>query len=140
MGRIILGIAGFSGSGKTTLIEKLIPVLKNEGYRIAVIKHDAHDFEMDREGKDTFRFKKAGVDTVMISSRVKSAMISDIVQSLDKMIADAYERGADIVLVEGYKYENIPKLFVLSKRCGYEVPEEIKGCVAIASDDTDKVR
>ena len=71
----VIGIEGFSGSGKTTLTEKLIPYFKSKGYMIAVIKHDAHGFDMDREGKDTFRFTAAGADLVMISSETRSTRI-----------------------------------------------------------------
>ncbi|MBR6469408.1 MAG: cyclic pyranopterin monophosphate synthase MoaC [Lachnospiraceae bacterium] len=135
---MVFGIAGFSGSGKTTLIEKLIPILKNDGFSVAAIKHDAHDFDMDREGKDTYRFTAAGADTVMISSQTGSAVLSNSPEDLDDMIMDAYVRGADIVLVEGYKNADIPKIFVLTNRCGYSIPGDIKKCVAIAADDMEK--
>ena len=74
--RTVFAFSGFSGSGKTTLIEKLIPVFKRRGYRVAVIKHDAHDFEIDKEGKDTYRFREAGADRVYISSSQKSARMN----------------------------------------------------------------
>ena len=135
---MVFGIAGFSGSGKTTLIEKLIPILKNDGFSVAAIKHDAHDFDMDREGKDTYRFTAAGADTVMISSQTGSAVLSNSPEDLDDMIMDAYVRGADIVLVEGYKNADIPKLLVLTNRCGYSIPDDLKNCVAIAADDMEK--
>ncbi|MBR5408279.1 MAG: cyclic pyranopterin monophosphate synthase MoaC [Lachnospiraceae bacterium] len=135
---MVFGIAGFSGSGKTTLIEKLIPILKNDGFSVAAIKHDAHDFDMDREGKDTYRFTAAGADTVMISSQTGSAVLSNSPEDLDDMIMDAYVRGADIVLVEGYKNADIPKLLVLTNRCGYSIPDDLKNCVAIAADDLEK--
>jgi len=70
----VLSIVGKSDSGKTTLIEKLIPELKHRGYRVGTIKHDAHRFEMDHEGKDTYRHFHAGADTVLISSAEKMAM------------------------------------------------------------------
>lgn len=138
MDRVVMGIAGFSGSGKTTLIEKLIPIFKDKGYNIAVIKHDAHDFDMDREGKDTYRFTAAGADTVMISSGSGSAVLAKYPESLDEMIGDAIRRNADIVLVEGYKYEKIKKIFILSKRTGYDFPHDITDCTAIVTDDREK--
>lgn len=131
---VVMGIAGFSGSGKTTLIEKLIPVLKKDGFRVAVIKHDAHDFDMDREGKDTYRFTAAGADVVMISSASRSAVLSESPVNLEEMIEDAEKRGADIILVEGYKHASIPKLFVLTGRSGYNIPEDVAGCVGIVTD------
>ena len=134
----VVGFSGFSGSGKTTLIEKLIPLLKKKGLKVAVIKHDGHDFEMDREGKDTYRFAKAGADTVMISSVSKSARLSSRTMSLEEMLEDAH--GADIILVEGYKYADIKRIGVTSKRCGYELPEEAGIYLAVACDDTEKFK
>ena len=129
----VLGFSGFSGSGKTTLIEKLIPLLKKKGLKVAVIKHDGHDFEMDREGKDTYRFSKAGADTVMISSVSKSSRLCSRSMTLEEMLADA--GNVDIILVEGYKYADIPRIGVTSERGRYELPEEPFVYRAIACDD-----
>ncbi|MCR5651149.1 MAG: cyclic pyranopterin monophosphate synthase MoaC [Lachnospiraceae bacterium] len=104
----VLGFSGYSGSGKTTLIEALIPHLKKKGFKVAVIKHDVHEFTMDREGKDTYRFTQAGADEVMISSHTRSAKISERPRTLNEMISSA--SGFDIVLVEGYKAADIPKI------------------------------
>ena len=134
----VVGFSGFSGSGKTTLIEKLIPLLKKKGLKVAVIKHDGHDFEMDREGKDTYRFSKAGADTVLISSVSKSARLGNQSRSLEEMIKDAHD--ADIILVEGYKYADIPRIGVTSKRSNYELPEEAGIYLAVACDDTEKFK
>ena len=76
----IISIVGKSDSGKTTLLEKLIAEIKNRGYHIGTIKHDTHGFDIDREGKDTWRHKKAGASTVAISSPTKVAIIKDINQ------------------------------------------------------------
>src|SRR3990170_4407238 len=73
----IVSIVGTSDSGKTTLLEKLIPELIKKGYRVATIKHDVHGFDVDREGKDSWRHKKAGARTTIISSPEKIAVISD---------------------------------------------------------------
>lgn len=131
--RAVLGFAGYSGSGKTTLIEKLIPILKERGYKVAVIKHDVHDFKMDEEGRDTYRFGRAGADTVMISSGSHSARLSNRPFSLEEMLDDA--DGADIVLVEGYKRADIPKVFVTSISTGYETAGEVSEYRAVISDD-----
>ena len=133
---MVLGFSGFSGSGKTTVIERLIPEFKKNGIRVAVIKHDAHDFDMDREGKDTYRFSAAGADIVMISSGSKSARLSGSPSSLEDMIHDAGD--ADIVLVEGYKHADIPKIAVTGLYAGYELPEPEEGYLAIVSDDISK--
>ncbi len=135
---LVIGFSGFSGSGKTTLIEKLIPLLKKKGLKVAVIKHDGHDFEMDREGKDTYRFGRAGADTVMISSATKSAKLSNCAMTLEDMLKEAGD--AHIILVEGCKYADILRIGVASKRTGYELPEEPAVYKAIASDDIDRFK
>ena len=132
----VLGFAGYSGSGKTTLIERLIPVLKEKDLTIAVIKHDAHDFDIDREGKDTFRYSTAGADEVMISSGTRHARLSARPYSLKEMLEDS-ER-ADIVLVEGYKHEHIKRIGVASTRTGFKLPQEPCVYSAIACDDVSK--
>ena len=144
MRKKVLAFSGYSGSGKTTLIEKIIKRLKDDGYRVAVIKHDAHDFDMDREGMDTYRFAEAGADTVMISSANRSARISERSRSIDEMLTEAGD--VDIVLIEGYKDSDIPKMFIVSKETGYVFQAGknknggtqnacIKGCIALVADD-----
>ena len=131
--RPVLGFSGYSGSGKTTIIEKIIKRLKNLGYRVAVIKHDVHDFEMDKEGKDTFRFSEAGADEVFISSGEKSARISSFPRSMEEMISECGH--ADIVLIEGYKYADIKKIAVTSEKSGYAFPCSGDSLEAVVTDD-----
>ena len=108
----ILCIAGRSQTGKTTLIEKLIPVLKNRGYRIGTIKHSHHIFEMDKTGKDSWRHKDAGAETVIIVSPGKIAMVkSDHEGTLDSLVN--YFSDMDLVITEGYKGEAKPKIEVV---------------------------
>ncbi len=128
-----LGIAGYSGGGKTTLIEKLIPVLKSRGIKVAVVKHDAHGFQMDHEGKDTYRFSAAGADRVMISSAVSGfAEIDKSPRSLEEMLRGIDDM--DIVIVEGYKGADIPKLYVMTERNEYREPDDIAKAEAIITD------
>lgn len=105
----IISVVGKSKSGKTTLIEKLIPELKKRGYRIGTIKHAAHDFDMDKKGKDSWRHKAAGADTVIIASREKIVMVKDEnivrLESIGKYFDDV-----DLVITEGFKKENRPKI------------------------------
>ena len=112
----ILSIVGKSDSGKTTLIEKLVPELTRRGYRVATVKHDVHGFEVDREGKDSWRHKQAGAHTVVISSPNKVALIRDVEKDLtlgeirEKLIQDV-----DLILSEGYKKDVQPKIEVFRK-------------------------
>ena len=108
----IICIAGRSQTGKTTLIEKLIPVLKNRGYRLGTIKHSHHIFEMDKTGKDSWRHKDAGAETVIIASPGKIAMVkSDHEGTLDSLVD--YFGDMDLVITEGYKGEMKPKIEVV---------------------------
>ncbi len=109
----IVSIVGKSDSGKTTLLEKLIPELTKRGYRVATVKHDVHGFDIDHEGKDSWRHKKAGAHTTIISSPQKMAIIKDVDHdhSLEE-IRDAYVKNADIILTEGYKGNLFPKIEV----------------------------
>jgi len=107
----IISVVGKSESGKTTLIEKLILELKKRGYRIGVIKHASHGFDIDREGKDSWRHKAAGADTVIVASTGKIAMIKD--ENCDSLdLLEKYFQNMDLVISEGYKREGKPKIEV----------------------------
>ena len=132
----IISIVGKSNSGKTTLVEKLIPELVKRGYRVATIKHNKHGFDIDHEGKDSWRHKKAGASTTVIACPTRVALIEDIDRdySLDE-IRDKYIKDADVILAEGYKGNPFPKIEVYRaelKRellCGKE-----DNLLALASD------
>ncbi len=112
----IISIVGKSGSGKTTLIEKLLPELTRRGYRIATVKHDMHGFEVDREGKDSWRHKQAGAHTVVISSPQKVALIRDVEKDLPlSEIRRRWIQDVDLILSEGYKTDVQPKIEVFRK-------------------------
>jgi molybdopterin-guanine dinucleotide biosynthesis protein MobB len=109
----IVSIVGLSGSGKTTLIERLVPELAGRGYRVATVKHDAYGFEIDLEGKDSWRHKKAGAVMTVVSSPDRLALIRDIDHDAPpEEIRNEYIRDADIILTEGYKSGNTPKVEV----------------------------
>jgi molybdopterin-guanine dinucleotide biosynthesis protein B len=109
----LVSVVGKSNSGKTTLIVKLIPLLKEKGYRVASIKHDVHGFEMDREGKDTYRHFHSGADAVLISSPKKMALIQRVEEplTLDELVERFYP-DMDIVITEGFKSLDKPKIEV----------------------------
>jgi len=109
----IVSIVGKSDAGKTTLLEKLVSELTARGYRIGTIKHDVHGFDIDHEGKDSWRHKHAGARTVAISSPKKIAVIRDVdtEETIDGLAAN-YFQEVDIILTEGYKRESKPKIEV----------------------------
>ena len=134
MAKVINIIACKSNVGKTTLIEGLIKELKLRGPSVATIKHDAHDFEIDKEGKDTWRHRKAGAEAVVISSKSKMAMIKEIKQeiSLDELINLVSDY--DFVIVEGYKKSSYKKIEVFRSAVSTEIITPKEKLIAVASD------
>lgn len=113
--RPLLGFVAFSGTGKTTLLEKLIPVLRQHGLRIALIKHAHHDFDIDTPGKDSYRLRQAGASQVMVASAKRWALINEHDESRDEPCLDELLRHLDperfdLLLVEGFKHEHYPKI------------------------------
>ncbi len=134
----IISIVGKSDSGKTTLIEKLVPELTRRGHRIATVKHDVHGFEVDREGKDSWRHKKAGAHTVVISSPQKAAVIRDVERDLSLAeIRDKLIRDVDLIISEGYKRDIQPKIEIFRREKHQELLcTKEDNLIAIVSDKT----
>ena len=111
----VIGIAGFSGSGKTTLVERLIPLMRAAGKRVSVVKHAHHSFNIDHEGKDTWRHRAAGAFEVVVASNTRLALMREFEQeaalTVHQVIAELYD-GVDWVIVEGFKNSDIHKLEV----------------------------
>lgn len=105
-----LAICGYSGAGKTTLVEKLLREFSAE-YRIGYVKHDAHRFQMDRPGKDTYRATEAGAAQVLITNSDRTAHLAS--RALGRVEAAYAMLDADWVLIEGYKDSDVPKILVL---------------------------
>jgi molybdopterin-guanine dinucleotide biosynthesis protein MobB len=138
----IVSIVAKSGTGKTTILEKLIAEFKRRGYRIGALKHDAHRFEIDREGKDSWRLTKAGADTMVISSPDKLAMVKKNNKMLEPSPSEIIQElfsDVDLVLTEGFKKNHFPKIEVNRKSrskvllCRGE--ENDPALLAVASDD-----
>lgn len=129
----VIGFAAYSGTGKTTLIEKLLRRLKEKGFRVAVIKHDAHDFDIDREGKDSWRFTQAGADIMLISSEKKTAVIEQRQRSFAENLSLIHD--VDLILVEGYKQEQIPRIGICRKASGKGLPHSANQYIAVVTDD-----
>jgi len=130
----IIAIVGKSGSGKTTYIEKLLPALKRKGLKIGTIKHAFHGFNFDTEGKDSWRHREAGADTVLVASDDKIAIMKNEkwknIHALSKHFEDM-----DIVIAEGYSSESCPKIEIYREEV-HEKPlcREDKNLVAIITD------
>jgi molybdopterin-guanine dinucleotide biosynthesis protein MobB len=137
---VISLIATKSGTGKTTLAESLIKIFKSRNYTIGILKYDVKKFEIDREGKDSYRFSQAGADNVIIASSKKLAMIQSLKE--EKTIEEIINLfgDLDIVLIEGFKNNVYPKIEVHRKDVDnnllYENPNyDISNIIAIASDE-----
>jgi len=134
----VFGIAGYSGSGKTTLIEKLIPQLTARGLKVSVIKHAHHGFDIDRPGKDSYRQREAGASEVLLACNARWALMHEIRDAAEPTLQQLLARlsPCDLVLIEGFKQEPVPKLEVFRAANGKPplFPERAD-IVAIASDD-----
>ena len=135
----MLGFAAFSGTGKTTLLTHTIPILKQQGLRIGLIKHSHHNFQIDQPGKDSFRLREAGASPVMLVSTQRRAIITEITPEqkprLDEQLKLFDQSELDLILVEGFKVEHFPKIELhrpsLNKPLLYPNDLDI---IAIASD------
>jgi molybdopterin-guanine dinucleotide biosynthesis protein B len=133
----IFGFAGWSGSGKTTLIEKLIPRFAGRGLKVALIKHAHHTFDVDQPGKDSWRHRHAGAAEVLVSSSRRWALMHELRGAPEPGFAQLIERlsPCDLLLVEGFKRERVPKLEVYRAVTG-ESPlyGQDSHIIAVASD------
>jgi molybdopterin-guanine dinucleotide biosynthesis protein B len=129
-----LAFIGYSNSGKTTVVSQVVTQLKQKGCRIGVLKHDAHDFQMDTEGKDTFKYRQAGADIVAIASPTQLNILERREESPFKLeeILTRFN-GVDLIIIEGYKQENIPKILVARTIEQLALRGEVQGIIAIAT-------
>ncbi len=139
----VIGIAGFSGAGKTTLVEAMIPLLKTAGQRVSVVKHAHHSFNIDHEGKDTWRHRAAGAFEVVVASNTRLALMREFEQesalSVHQVIAELYD-GVDWVIVEGFKNSNLHKLEVWRASAGKPARYmDDPFIAAIATDSADQM-
>lgn len=136
----VVAFVAKSNTGKTSLLEQVIRELKNRGYKVGAIKHDAHRFDIDHPGKDSHRLTEAGADTMLITSPEKLALIKkhEVEPSLEDLIS-TYFTDVDIVLTEGFKMSSLPKIEVHRKErsptllCRGENHDPM--LVAVASDE-----
>ena len=136
----VVSIVGKSNSGKTTFLEKLIAELKRRGYRIAVIKHSGHDFEIDHPGKDTYRHAQAGADTVIITSAHKMAMVKRFEEEpSDKDVITMIGPGYDLILTEGYKRGSFPKIEVSRREASTKLICSEDELIALVTDNLFKI-
>ena len=119
---VVFGLAGLSGSGKTTLAEQLITIFRDRGMSVSTIKHAHHEFDPDIPGKDSWRHRQAGAGQVIISSSARRVHFTETPDGseadLDTLLGDL--APSDIVLVEGYKKLDFPKIEIHRKELGHD--------------------
>jgi molybdopterin-guanine dinucleotide biosynthesis protein B len=133
----VLGFAGYSGSGKTTLVERLLPLFRAEGLRVAVVKQSHHDVEVDAPGKDSWRHRQAGATEVVLTSPHRWMLVHELrgdpEPDLDAHLARL--SPCDLVLVEGFRHAAMPKIEVWRQANGkpWLYPDD-PHILAVASD------
>ncbi len=135
----ILGFAAYSGTGKTTLLTRVIPLLREQGLQVALIKHAHHNFEPDQPGKDSYELRKAGAEQVLVASHKMWALFREDGKEDEPVLADLIRhldhRNLDLILVEGFKHEDIPKIELYRPKMGLEpmYPTD-SNIIAVATD------
>ena len=133
--QFILAVSGVKNSGKTTLITKLLPELKKRGLQVAVIKHDGHDFEADVPGTDSWKYAQAGADGTCVFSAKKYMVVKYVpAPSVEELVGVFPE--ADVILLEGFKYSEYPKIEVIRKGNSSESVCDPKNLLGIVTDLT----
>lgn len=128
----IVSFVAYSGTGKTTFLERLIPKLKAQGLKIAIVKHDGHRFEIDHEGKDSDRFTKAGADVTGLISSEKAVLMENRQTDPEEFLKKI--DGVDLILTEGFKQGPWPKIMLHRKGTGKPMPLLPEECLAVISD------
>lgn len=128
----VLAFAAYSGTGKTTLVEKLIESLNAKGLRLAVVKHDVHGIDIDREGKDSWRFSSAGADVVIVNSKEKTFCTEQRDLSFEQVLGKI--KDVDLILVEGFKNETLPQIGICREATGKGFTAPISRYVAVVTD------
>ena len=136
----LLAVAAWSGTGKTTLLKKLIPALCARGIRPGLIKHTHHDMDVDTPGKDSYELRKAGAAQTLVASSQRWALMTETPDEteldLNWLVSRMDATKLDLVLVEGFKHEPVPKILLWRADCGYDIDELTidEHTIAVASD------
>ena len=136
----LLAIAAWSGTGKTTLLKSLIPALRAEGLRPGLIKHTHHDMDVDKPGKDSYELRKAGAAQTIVASSQRWALMTETPEEppldLAWLVSRMDASTLDLVLVEGFKHEAVPKILLFRQNSGHSIEGLAydDDVIAIASD------
>lgn len=140
----VLGFAAYSGTGKTALLKQLIPILKDKGLRIGIIKHSHHDVELDTPGKDSYELRKAGACQTLLAGPHRWNLVTETPSqaeaSFNEILGQLDHQQLDLILVEGFRDEAIAKIELhrqdLNKPFFYPADHNI---IALATDDPESI-
>jgi len=142
----VLGFAAYSGTGKTTLLKQLIPLLKDKGVRIGMIKHAHHNFDIDTPGKDSYELRKAGAEQMLIASQKRWALMVETPDlqgdpDLDELLHRLDHSKLDLILVEGFKHIAFAKIELHRPSLGKDLlfPQD-DTIIAVATDQTEEIK
>ena len=136
----MVGLAGWSGSGKTTLLEKILPLLSLMGLRVNVVKSSHHDVELEPQGKDSARIRRAGAAEVMLASPYRYMLAHELRDEREPTLRELVLRmkPADLVLVEGFRDEPIPRIEVFRPSLGKKPMYPENDCIEVVASDAPK--
>ena len=142
----LIGFAAYSGTGKTTLIKDVVMILKKSNYRVSVIKHAHHNFDIDQPGKDSYEIRKSGAENMLISSKNRWALMHENMNNNELTLIDLInilgKIKYDLILVEGFKAESFPKIELYRKEVSKDrglLSSSDKNVVAIATEQKTKL-
>ena len=142
----LIGFAAYSGTGKTTLIKDVVMILKKSNYRVSVIKHAHHNFDIDQPGKDSYEIRKSGAENMLISSKNRWALMHENMNNNELTLIDLINLlekiKYDLILVEGFKAESFPKIELYRKEVSKDrglLSSSDKNVVAIATEQKTKL-
>ena len=130
----ILSVTSYSGVGKTTLIENIVKLLTSRGYKVGTIKHTCHDFDIDQEGKDSYKHRKAGASKVCVVSKNRVSFIEE--RSEEKNLKDIVKlySDTDLIIIEGYKKYKFKKLEIIRSDKYNDIISDKEDLIGIVSD------
>jgi len=142
----LIGFAAYSGTGKTTLIKEIVEILKKSNYRVSVIKHAHHNFDIDHPGKDSYEIRKSGAENMLISSQKRYALVHENDHNEELRLIDLIKvfdnLKHDIILVEGFKAESFPKIELYRKEVSNNrglLSQEDQNIIAVATENGTKL-
>jgi len=134
----IISIAGKQNAGKTTLLKDLIPKLKEQGYRVGTLKYNIRKFDIDHEGKDTYKYSNSGADSVAISTQSEFVVMKKTANPLTlHEIIEAHFNDVDVVLVEGYREDGYPRIRIIGSQDTNAVKTDSENELLLVNEKTE---